>query len=482
MIKYITIIACSFAFSADGIAQTAAEYYQQANDFRTQRNWQKAVSLYDLAIQKDSTYAPAYQNKASTLFELGKQEQALQVMQKAVSLQPKSSTVYVERGKLQIRREYYENAILDFDEAIELQPQSIAAYYYRGEANLAAEHPEVATKDFGKVVELLSLNSDVTTKQYPKLYTNLGFAQRLTGDFEWAIVNLQKAIVLNPNDAEAYYHLGVIKSGSRDYNLGIMNFDKALQLDNKYTIAFYQRGLAHYSNKNYKAAIQDFSSVLVEAPASNSAYIARGYAYADLGKHKNAIKDYDAALALAPNDDATFIRKGFSQMALKDYTAAQATFGKAVDLDGKYKPFAYNNRAEATYKLGKYDQALEDINTSISIDSLNAHAYYNRAVVYSHKGRFALILSAPQSASSQEDSPAGTIDHNRLAQRDFDRAIELNNQVAAFYFDRADLYYRKGLYEAAIADWNRVQELDPKYKTKETKKALKAATKKFMEG
>ena len=105
-----------------------------------------------------------------------------------------------------------------------------------------------------------------------------------------------------------------------------------------------------------------------------------------------------------------------------------------------------------------YDGAINDVNESIKIDSLNAYAYTNRArILFETKGA-------------------------KASKKDFDRAIELNNQVAEFYYHRAAYYEAIKAYDKAISDYSKAQNLNPNYKAKETSKLLKNAKRNFLKG
>ena len=175
-------------------------------------------------------------------------------------------------------------------------------------------------------------------------------------------------------------------------------------------------------------------------------------------KYKEAIRDYSKAIELNNNDMATYIRRGYAYFEMQQLEQALNDFTKACLSNTTFKGYAYNNRANVKRAMKDYDGAINDVNESIKIDSLNAYAYTNRArILFETKGA-------------------------KASKKDFDRAIELNNQVAEFYYHRAAYYEAIKAYDKAISDYNKAQNLNPNYKAKEISKLLKNAKRNFLKG
>jgi tetratricopeptide (TPR) repeat protein len=60
------------------------------------------------------------------------------------------------------------------------------------------------------------------------------------------------------------------------------------------------------------------------------------------------------------------------------------------------------------------------------------------------------------------------------------RSVEMNSQLPNPYFHRGNLYLQRKQYDKAISDYNKLQELDPAFKSKEVDKNKKAAKKGFL--
>ena len=70
---------------------------------------------------------------------------------------------------------------------------------------------------------------------------NAGIKDNLNSDFEEALVHFNKAIILDPNNAEAYLNLGSTYFNLMKYDLSMKNANKAVELDSKYGKAYHLR-------------------------------------------------------------------------------------------------------------------------------------------------------------------------------------------------------------------------------------------------
>jgi len=86
---------------------------------------------------------------------------------------------------------------------------------------------------------------------------------------------------------------------------------------------------------------------------------------------------------------------------------------------------------------GKYQDALDEFNKTISENPTYADAFMGRGITLMQLERF---------------------DESR---KDFDKAIELNEKLAPAYADRGVLNDRTGRYEEALKDYRKALELNP---------------------
>jgi tetratricopeptide (TPR) repeat protein len=97
----------------------------------------------------------------------------------------------------------------------------------------------------------------------PSAYYNRGLAYYNQQKYAQAIADYNKAIELDPNDADAYYNRGIAYADQQEYAQAIADYNKAIELDPKYAYAYYNRGIAYYNQQKYAQAIADFNKTLL---------------------------------------------------------------------------------------------------------------------------------------------------------------------------------------------------------------------------
>lgn len=128
----------------------------------------------------------------------------------------------------------------------------------------------------------------------------LAQSQLMLGNFAQAAEEAQKAIELNPNDAEAWENLGRANPKG-DSNWAIEKFTRALELDPRMFSAHYGLGKIYFDHKNYGKAIEHYQEALKIIPSSLDAHINLGKAYQEQGKNQEAIKEFQRVLELKPD-------------------------------------------------------------------------------------------------------------------------------------------------------------------------------------
>jgi adenylate cyclase len=174
-----------------------------------------ARQLAEEAMALDPKYARPYRILASchvndVFFGLSKSpktslEQAMQLAQKAISLDESDpygydilSSVYMFKGE-------YEKAIAEAERAIALDPNLSQAYSQLGTALISAGRPQEAIAPLEKAIRI--------NPMAPSIYfRRLGTAYAFTGRYEDAIVQLKKAIHLAPDSLIPHLSLAAIYS------------------------------------------------------------------------------------------------------------------------------------------------------------------------------------------------------------------------------------------------------------------------------
>lgn len=183
-------------------------------------------------------------------------------------------------------------------------------------------------------------------------------------NFEKAIQMFDKAIELNPNNANAYKHRGDVYLCT-DLEKAIKDYTKAIELKPNYIGAYSARAAIYYS-------------LLVDVPIAK------------------AIEDYVTILNYANNFCEAYESLGKILYANEDYEWADFMFTKAIELKPKRFNY-YMQRGKIYLKLQKYENAIKDFNTVLEI--ISDKPWYDVFIkCYKHRSEAYLQLGEKEKA------------------------------------------------------------------------------------
>lgn len=133
------------------------------------------------------------------------------------------------------------------------------------------------------------------------LHEYLGHALYLEGRSREAIVQFNKAILLNPAYAGAYVNRGNVYAATRNYDEALKDYQTAVRLRPDEVDAHYMKGMVHSKTGRYQQAIDDFNRTIALDQNHARAFHDRGIAYFHLGRYEQAISDYDEAIRRNPD-------------------------------------------------------------------------------------------------------------------------------------------------------------------------------------
>ena len=132
------------------------------------------------------------------------------------------------------------------------------------------------------------------------------------------------------------------------------------------------------------------------------------------------------------------LNSGLDHFSLGEYQQAIEDYDEAIRLDSQH-PTGYSNRGFAYHLRGEYQRAIEDYDEAIRLDPQNVVHYYSRGAAY------------------------GELDRYKLARDDYDEAIRLDPQEAIIYYSRGLIFMELGQPERAIEDYDEAIRLDPQH-------------------
>ena len=101
--------------------------------------------------------------------------------------------------------------------------------------------------------------------------------------------------------AYAYFMLGKTKFAAKDYDNAMIDLDKAIEMNPEFIYAYYARGIAKSELGDYNGAIADYDRYIELNSGDAEAYYRRGQAKKTLGQHEASKVDLKKAKELDPD-------------------------------------------------------------------------------------------------------------------------------------------------------------------------------------
>ena len=178
-------------------------------------------------------------------------------------------------------------------------------------------------------------------------------------------------------------------------------------------------------------------------------YIDQGKAEYHRGNYDAAIYLFNEAIELNPDNEYLYNDRGLCYVAVGDTDLAIPEFSKAIELNSDCVE-AYYNRGLAYFEAKEYENAIANYTTAIGLlddpDKL-IDAYYNRGLAYNKLFHY--------------HSKPFTPEHNesyRKALADFDKVLELDPEYALAHAAKGGAIYRYGEFENAVTEYDKALE------------------------
>jgi lipoprotein NlpI len=224
-----------------------------------------------------------------------------------------------------------------------------------------------------------------------------GSAKRARGDWDGALADLNQAIELKPDLAEAYDTRGSVKLAKEDWDGALADCAKAIELKPDSPGAYYTRGRARQGKGDREGALADLNQAIVIEPFWAEAYNARGHVRRFKGDLAGALADYNKAIELNPALADAYLNRGAAKAAKGDLAGALTDCGRAVELKPE-SAVARFSRGAVKVRLGDFDGALVDFNQAIEKNAKYARAYRSRGFLYYDLRAYAKALADLQKA------------------------------------------------------------------------------------
>lgn len=341
-----------------------------------------AIDRIQEVLSSRPGYFPALTSASLFFVHRGEAARALETMEKAASLYPKSpETLYCKGLVLQVTGDL-EGALKAFEgclSAAELKRDVIEHHRCELLIKLGRHEQAIpplerlldaepadhfarallarALKDSGnpdRAREVAAGAKDRPGDDVPSLW---GIAELLMelGDRETCEVLLGRILKKDPDNADAAHALGVVHSRARRYDEALVHFEKAFRLRPEFSQASYNLAMIHYTRKNYELARKVLELAIKTDPENVRPRHLLAKCHRKMGNLKEALAVWEEALPL--RSDSKSILKHLVEVCaeLGEQEKGRRYLSQARDL----KKRLTERRRREDLKSSPWDSAIE---------------------------------------------------------------------------------------------------------------------------
>jgi tetratricopeptide (TPR) repeat protein len=339
----------------------------------------KSETLWRDTIKRNPGCWMALTNLGAVEFDAGRTDQAMELYERALSLNPQSVEAHVNKGLALARIGKAEEAMAEYERALRIWPNSVEAHNSLG----------VALVQTGKVTEAiehyeqaLRINAD-----YLPTHNNLGLALVQAGRAGEAIEHYEQALRIEPNNSQVHNNLGQALVQVRKVPAAIQHYRQALEIKPNDAEIHNNLGNALFYAGNVTDAIGQYEQALRINPKYPEARSNLGYALFQTGSLTNAINSLEEALRLKPDYADAHYNLGIVLSKSGRTSAAIDHFEQTLRINPSYAQ-AHYNLANALSKTGRPADAIEHYRAVIKTNPEFLEARLGLADAFAATGQF----------------------------------------------------------------------------------------------
>jgi len=290
------------------------------------------------------------------------------------------------------------------------QTDSADYYFKRGQMAMSSGRAAVAYENFERAIHF---------KPKAEYFKEAGFAALQLRKYEFARQHFEHLLSLDKNDTTSIIQLAQLHFSLRKWNEAIKYAQIMLQRKIPGR-ANYIMGKSFYEQENYGESYKYFQAAMKDEPKNAEIPYLMGRSFVDMSNYKTAVQFFDQALVLDSTKATWYYETGLTYFAIPDAKKAITYIEKAIakgykptndvmeNLSNAYieagqpqkgiellkkllekKPADMEllwNIAEAHYKMGKYNEAIEYWDRIMYYDKSQAKALYMIGLSYQKKG------------------------------------------------------------------------------------------------
>jgi len=376
---------------SNAIQENTADYwFDKGYELFNQESFKEAVDAFNRSIEIDPQHFDSWLYKGAALKMLafkfygqnriGVFEESLKAYDRALEINPNNASAWTFKGDALDNMAWstddpsrFNQSLQAFDKALELDPKDAGtwhakgvtlihfAQYKEGRAGSRTEDVEdtlnEALSDINKAIEI--------NPETPGALENKASLLETFGKHDEALESANSTQDL----AKVWYNRAVVLRNEGKFNEALDAYDKAIELDPQDAEARIDKGMTFLVMGKFNESLAAFDEALVIEPNSSTLWREEGLVLSRMGRFNDSLKAYEEAIKIDPINPSALAGRGFTLSRMDRYgEALQAFDNKVIEIDPAYLDIAgvWFAKGEALDKLGRHDEAAAAYESALS--------------------------------------------------------------------------------------------------------------------
>lgn len=290
----LVLAACTSKTDVDKL-----NFLTQGNTAYNNGDMPEAIRFYTEALQKDSAFADAWNNRGLAQMQMKLYDEAIYSFRQAVTAKPDYGEAMLNGSRANLAvRQYY--AALDLVASLEkMWPDTSIVYFTRGLIYHEMGKNDEALDNFSEAGQRDSTNAEILIN-----IANIYYDQK---NYEQAIDKIKQSLVLDDRQAQAYNVLAMSYEAQNDLEAALSAINTAGSLDEKDAYIVNNKGYILYRMGNLADAEPYFLKSMQLDPYNPWVYRNLGLQRYAESKYSESVRMLEKAVAIDNSLDHIFI-------------------------------------------------------------------------------------------------------------------------------------------------------------------------------
>ncbi|KUJ60423.1 hypothetical protein AR687_17710 [Flavobacteriaceae bacterium CRH] len=321
--------------------------------------------IFSLAMIASASAANAQDiNQAKKAIDAEQFQKAKSLLKSIIKAKPSDGEANFVLGNVYLNQAIVDSAKIYYLNGIEASDKKNLNYIGLGQLDLDSKNTAGAQANFALATK------DIKRKDVNEfIYIGKAYINSTNPDYKSAVTTLQKALAIEPQNAQALLTIGDAYYGANNQNDAYKAYRDAFTADPTLLRAKMQLGVLLKGAKSYEEAIKSFNEVIALDANYGPVYRELAETYYKWGRNKpstakvnlqNAITNYEKYLSLTDYSLDSKMRHADFLILVKDYKNLEVVANKMIAED-KVNPRIYRYLGYAAYENGNVDVAIKSI-------------------------------------------------------------------------------------------------------------------------